>query len=71
MRGILAFPRKEGHEGPGKGTQWGTAKRFAEREGPESYWEVTAQGERMINDWDGQGNLKTRIPNINCLSVQL
>lgn len=67
MRGILEFPRKEGHKGPGKETQWGAAKQFGEREGPEAYWEVMAQGERMINDRDGQGNFKTRMPNINCL----
>lgn len=40
-------------------------RRFGEREGPEAYGEVMAQGERMINDRDGQGNLKTRVPNIN------
>lgn len=52
-----------------EGTQWGAVKRFGERKGPEAYWEVMAQGERMINDRDGQGNLKTRMPNINCRSV--
>lgn len=66
MRSILEFPRKEEHKRPGNGTQWGAVKRFGERQGPESCWEVTAQGERMINDKYGQGNLKTRIPNINC-----
>lgn len=59
MSELLSFSGQRGVRGLER-EQWGAVKPFCEKEGPESYWEVIAQGERMINDRDGQWNLKNK-----------